>query len=81
MVARGEVSTRQRPSSLKHGSDRRETLLKHVSDDPRQSNFRETNSFLARFFGLGNRFRLFVPVLEDLQADGPENQSPRNSVP
>ena len=55
----GWASTCQRPSALKHGSDRHETLPKRVSDDPRQVNFRPKKFFSPRFFGLENRFTRF----------------------
>ena len=48
--------TCRRAFSLKHGSDRHETLPKRVSDDPRQINFRRKKIFSPRFFGLGNHF-------------------------
>ena len=51
--------TCRRAFSLKHGSDRHETLPKRVSDDPRQINFRRKQIFSPRFFGLGNHFWSF----------------------
>ena len=51
--------TCRRAFSLKHGSDRHETLPKRVSDDPRPINFRRTILFSPRFFGIGDHFRSF----------------------
>ena len=41
---------------LKQSSDRRETLRKRVSDDPRQFNFWRTTDFVDEFFDLGRHF-------------------------
>ena len=57
----------------KHGSDRRETLPKRVSGDPRHFIFRHPQTFLATKIFVGKIFRQHpenffskVPVLEEL---------------
>ena len=42
--------------TLKQSSDRRETLRKRVSDDPRQFNFWRKNCSSTKIFSLGRHF-------------------------
>ena len=70
--------TCRRAFSLKHGSDRHETLPKRVSDDPRQINFQRKKNFRRDFSVSEIIFGLFGLVLEALARNGPHHQLPRN---
>ena len=48
------------PVGLKHSSDRRETLPKRVSDDPRQVNFWPKRIFFAEIFRSRKSFYTFL---------------------
>ena len=60
---------------LKHGSDRRETSGKRVSDDPRHFIFRRrTKIFRPKFWIPKSVFHYFGQVFEELRPNGPQNQ-------
>ena len=54
------ASTFRRPLALEHGSDRRETLPKRVSDDPRQFNFRPKKFWGDEIFWSRKSFYAFL---------------------
>ena len=74
----GVALTSPRSFVLQHGSDRRQTLPKRVSDDPRQLNFRREKTCSRDFLVSEIVFGLFELVLEPPAENGPQNQLPRN---